>query len=261
MEKRKLRSRAYPAVPLKEAIEILERQTRVLGWGGRDRDSIAKALGYAGGNSGIAARKAAALVQFGLLDLREGLYLPTELAKRILGRDSSAAALQEACFSPLLFREILHLYKPMGRVPLQLARVLSSDHGIQDQARDEVAHIFMASTVYAGILYDDGTFREEQGEARASSAPSVRTSPASMVAGPWSNDQRLRETPAPRESPDGYQILQFFVTDQKEVELRLPARLNEQDILLLRAQIEFLELQVRLNRPDQPVRLDQYRKK
>ena len=63
----------------------------------------------------------------------------------------------------------------------------------------------------------------------------------------------------PRAGTSGLQVLKFVITDQKEVEVRLPARLNEQDILLLRAQIDYLELQVQMNRPDQPVRLDLYR--
>jgi hypothetical protein len=55
-------------------------------------------------------------------------------------------------------------------------------------------------------------------------------------------------------------MLRFPVTDQKEVVIHIPPLLNEQDIRLLRLQIDFLALQVQQNRPDQPVRLDVYRR-
>jgi hypothetical protein len=178
------------------------------------------------------------LVHFGLQDLNNGLYSPTELSKRILEGQDSDVALREACFRPALFREILFLYKPVRRVPIQLALALSFDHGIQGAARDEVASIFMASTVYAGILDADGTFRGEPGvEIQGAASPSGNE-------------------PAPKEDD---QIVHIYLTDQKKAKIYVPARLNEQDIALLRAQIDVLELQVRVNRPDQPVRLDLFR--
>jgi hypothetical protein len=257
MAKPKLRSRAYPAIPLGEAVELQRNLTERLGWGRRDRDTIARAMGYAGGNSGIAARKIAALVHFGLQSLQNGHYSPTELAKRILEGKDPDPALREACSNPALFRDILYLYKPVGRVPVQLAMALVSDHGIQDHAKNEVASIFMASTVYAGILDADGTFRGEPAETvkrtlvpalyQQSSAP---PSAGSQTAPPPGDELNASEDD---------QVLEFSLTDKKRAKFYLPGRLNEQDILLLRKQIEFLELQVQVNRPDQPVRLDLFR--
>jgi hypothetical protein len=256
--KRKLRSRAYPVLPLGEALRLLDLQTKLLGWGRRDRDAIAKAFGYISGNSGIAARKIAALTHFGLLELRNGLYSPTHLAERVLEEmkgDGSKAARQEACLSPVLFREIIHRYEPVGRVPRRLSLTLSLDHGIQEQVADEVAQVFMESAVYAGILESDGVFREEYFVEAKRPRPLAHFVPAEPVqhALPAQGNE---DSP---EAPSSVQVLKFFVTDQKAVEIRLPARLNEQDILLLRTQIDFLELQVKVNRPDQPVRLDVFR--
>lgn len=260
----KLRSRAYPAIPLSEAIGLLRRLKLELGWGQRDRDTIAQALGYAGGHSGIAARKTAALSHFGLMDVRDGLYSPTGLAEDVLDEMNEAryrTALREACLSPTLFREIIRRYEPLGRVPRQLALTLSLDHGIQEQARDEVAHIFMESARFAGILESDGTFRHAYFEATQRPGPlhletPARPVPAETVGAPPAQPAAAGLS-APEDRPG--QVLSFLVTDKKQVEIHLPPHLNEQDILLLRAQIDFLELQVKLNRPDQPVRLDVYR--
>jgi hypothetical protein len=128
--------------------------------------------------------------------------------------------------------------------------VLSLDHGIQDNVRDEVAHIFMASAEYAGILDGDGVFRHEyfeetEGRCLSLPVPAHGGAPA---------EREVPQVPEPEDKKTS-QNLQFFLTEQKQAELRVPARLNEQDILLLKAQIDFLELQVRLSRPDQPVRL------
>lgn len=249
---RKLRSRAHPAISLSESIELLRRLKLEVGWGERDRDTLAKGLGYAGGHSGIAARKAAALVHFGLMDLRGGMYSPTILAGEIL-EERTEALLREACLNPTLFREIVHRYEPAGRVPRQLALTLSLDHGIQEHARNEVAQIFMTSAIYAGILESDGTFRSKYFEETRRPLP---------LSGPLPEPDL-----SPREPESGFvaaapgagRTLRFPLTDQKEVTIHLPSRLNEHDIPLLRAQIDFLELQVKQNRPDQPVRLDVYR--
>jgi hypothetical protein len=255
MPQRKLRSRAYPVIPLEEALELLKQQTEVLGWGYHDRNAIAQALGYVGGNSGIAARKIAALVHFGLLGLRSSLYSPTSLAHRILEvteGNRPRAALQAACLNPSIFREIIQRYELVGRIPRQLAAALTMDHGIQDNAREEAARVFMASAVFAGILEGNGAFREEYFET------ANRPRPIAFVKIPSSPASNLLalEQEGPREAPSWSQEFKFLVTDNKEVEIRLPAPLNEQDILILRAQIDVLELQVKLNRPDQPVRMD-----
>ncbi|HEX6899798.1 MAG TPA: hypothetical protein VF789_08795 [Thermoanaerobaculia bacterium] len=254
---RKLRSRAYPAINLSEAVEVLRKLRTEIGLGPRDREAIARALGYAGGNSGIAARKTAALAHYGIMDLRQGMYTPTAVAEDLL-RDKDderfLVALRKAFLSPSLFQEITRRYEPVGRVPRQLPLTLSLDHGIQDQAVEDVARIFMESATYALILESDGTFRSDYFEKMGRPLPLSGLSSATS-----SVPLRTQEEPAEPEAAGASSVLRFPVTDHKQVEIRLPARLNEQDILLLRAQIDFLELQVKLNRPDQPVRLDVYR--
>lgn len=263
--RQKLRSRAYPAITLSEAIGLLRQIQKQIGLDQRDRNTIAQALGYAGGHSGIAARKTAALGHFGLMDVRDGLYSPTGLAEDILDEGNETryrTALREACLSPTLFREIIRRYEPVGRVPRQLALTLSLDHGIQEQARDEVAHIFMESARFAGILESDGTFRSTYFEATQRPGPITLETPAlpadnesvAAVSVPMATAMPTGKPQDPR-----IRILCFPVTDQKEIEIRLPQHCNEEDIELLKMQVDFLERQVKLNRPDQPVRLDVYR--
>lgn len=254
MPEPKLRSRAYPAVSLKESIDLLVRLQNDLGWGERNRDSIAQSLGYANGKSGIGARKIAALVHFGFLGLRNGTYFSTGLAKQILEERNEAryrSSLCEACLNPSLFQEIIYRYEPVGRVPRQLGAALSLDHGIQENVRDEVAQIFMASARFAGILDVEGVFCEAYFETTKRPRPLSRYMPAP----PAPSDLQGREAGEPQDA-EKPQKIRFYLTDRKPAELRLPWQLNEEDLVLLRRQIDYLELQLRLNRPDQPVRLD-----
>jgi hypothetical protein len=249
----KLRSRAYPVIPLQESVSLLRSQFEP-GSGPRDRDAIAKALGYTNGKSGIAARKTAALVHFGFLNSKNHQYFLTNLAEEILRAGDEAhyrAALRAAFLSPTLFRTIIHDYERVGRIPRQLALELTRDHGIQDRVADEVAHNFMTSAVYAGILNDDGTFRDEYFEETRKPRPQ----PVATLSHSATPSEGL-----PEQRPTGHdQLIRLSLTDQKNAELRLPAQLNEHDILLLRGWIDLLDVQVRVNRPDQPVRLELYR--
>ncbi len=257
MEKRKLRSRAYPSVSLKEAVELLQTLTDDLGWDLQDRNDIARVWGY--GNSGIAARKTAALVHFGLLGLRDGLYFPTELGKQILDeKDENAlrASLQEACLNPALFREVILRYEALGRVPQELAETLTLDHGIQENARSEVVQIFLDSACHAGILEEGGRFRDDYFEVTGRPRPLARLGPALTMTSVGHAD--LQAT-GPDLTTSSEQVLQFPIASGW-VKIYLPERINENDIRLLRAQIDFLELQVSLHRPAPTARLGLLRK-
>jgi hypothetical protein len=50
------------------------------------------------------------------------------------------------------------------------------------------------------------------------------------------------------------QALRLSLTDGKIAELRLPLQLNEQDLVILRAQLNVLEAQVQVNKPVAPLR-------
>ncbi|MEM7582458.1 MAG: hypothetical protein AAF560_03685 [Acidobacteriota bacterium] len=153
------RSRAYPAITLKAAIQLVQRQTAQLGPGSFDRETIAKALGHAR-SSGPAARKIAAMSHYGLLSRANKCYSPTSLAKRLLRSDMDglAAARKKAFLKPTLFHEVFERYRNEGALPELLGPALASDHGISPAVQEEVASIFRESGVFAGALKADGSF-------------------------------------------------------------------------------------------------------
>lgn len=238
------RSRSYPAIDLPEAVEVLEKIVSSLGWGEYDRDAMAQALDYTSGTSGAAIRKIAALTSFGILrNSRQGFYSPTPLARAL--HDSKDAveiesSLRKAFLSPPLFREIVETCLPAGRVPRLLAHALRS-HGIASNAMDEVARVFMASGQFAKVLAADGVFEESY----------LR----SIGQGPLPKPQALPpgETQAQAARAEDQQVFKIYLTDGKTGEIRLPQRLNDHDIRILKKQIEVLEIQVEANKPAPPL--------
>src|SRR5437867_4237213 len=105
----KKRSPNYPAIGLRETIELAQRM-----WAKEHDTAVpmevaAKALGYKG-LSGPARTKLSALKKYGLLDERRDGVKLSDLAMRILhspsGSDDYRRAVAEAAFTPELFREL-----------------------------------------------------------------------------------------------------------------------------------------------------------
>jgi hypothetical protein len=238
------RSRSYPAISLPEALEALSRQIEGLGSGARDRGEIAQALGYTSGSSGIAGRKISAVSQFGLVLNNHGLYEPTELAREILAEkdeDRLKEHRRTAFLNPSLFREIVEEYLPQGKVPRLLAHTLR-DYRISANAREEVARIFMESALYARVLDTSGVFEKDfLVSARLPAQPQGQGEPS------------LQPVNSPLAGLNE-QVIRLYLTDDKVGELRLPYRLNEQDLIILRSQLGVLEAQVQVNRPAAPLR-------
>lgn len=243
----KNRSRAYPSLDLREAIDVLLRLVGIHDFREGDRDSIARVLGHASGLSGVAGRKVASLVHYGLMERREALYRLTALSRHIcnaVSEESLRSATRRAFLTPPLFRELVETYRPTGSIPRYFAETLPN-LGVTEAAKHEVARIFMASGEYAGILAADGVFLDEK-----SGAPLVSEATPKQEATPAQEVPPALLMQAQPMAPDpSIQTFQFLLTDRKRAELKLPAGLNEDDIALLKKQIEFLELQVRLSRP------------
>lgn len=232
------RSRSYPFVSLAEALEVLRKQIEGLGSGAHERDEIAQALGYTSGSSGIAARKISAVSQFGLLQNHQGLYEPTELARQILAEKDENRLKEHrrtAFLNPSLFREIVEDYLPHGKVPRLLAHTLR-DYRVAANAREEVARLFMESALHARVLDTSGVFEKDFLASTTLHDPTLGQPAAAAISG-------LEE-----------QVIRIYLTDDKKAELRLPSRLNEKDVAILRAQLGVLEAQAQANQPAAPLR-------
>lgn len=249
---RKARSRAYPALSLREAADAVTHLRGVLGGGAWDRQPLAEALGHRNAAGGPGARKIAALTQFGLLRRRNGRYSFTELGETLAlfrDQDELGGALRQALRQPPLFAALCRRYEPEGRLPSQLHHALVRDHGITPAASGLAAEIFLRSAQYAGVVDVEGRF--------VATAP-VTASPASPAAGPEIAAAReVREAGSP-ERPTrarradeealapGQQRFEIALGGGRRAVLVLPASPTSRDLALLRKQLELLELQVEM---------------
>jgi hypothetical protein len=161
---KKERSRAYPVLDLEAAYRILVGTLARLGNSRLDREALAETLGYSSAGGGIAARKVSALVQYGLLDYRDNFYELSSRGHRLqsfeIGTEDFLSAARIALEKPSLFRNILSRYHPLGRVPENLAQVLTEDYGITARASEDAEGVFIRSAVFAGVLDAEGRFRK-----------------------------------------------------------------------------------------------------
>lgn len=238
------RSRAYPSIALREAVEILPLAARACRRQARDRGFLARALGYSGGLSGVAARKIAALCHFGFLECRNSLYYPTALAQHISEQVPRASGphplLVRAFFEVDLFRDIVDFYGADEHLPHEFERRLD-ELGISDSARAEVGRIFVSSAEYAGILAPDGRFLQA---IRRQKPESSAVTPAADLA--------TFSVGVPAQLPDT-QSFRLSLTGSKFAELTCSWELSEDDLALIRKQLEVLELQIKIKRPAPPL--------
>lgn len=160
---KKDRSRAYPVMPLEEALGRIESINKNLGINGQfNRESIAVGMGYTSLN-GASARRVAALVHYGFLNRDKDQYSLSPLAKQYLlpvkDGDKEAAVLA-AALSPTLFSEIYNSFK--GQViPKQFVNRLVQEFGIQQKAAPDVERIFKSTVTTAGIMQSNGILSSE----------------------------------------------------------------------------------------------------
>lgn len=219
-----MRSRAYPAVDLKTAIQLVNRLVQALGPGAQSREAIAQSLGHAK-SSGPAARKIAAMNHFGLLEKSDKLYRPTDLAKALLRSDQEQLnrSRKEAFLNPTLFREVFDAYRTQGAIPSLLGHTLAQSHGISENVQEEVASIFRDSGIFAGVLTPEGEF---VGPRPAHVDPARDLSSAS-------EPDEARSEPGATETQSATIQLKYG-----EAQLVLPTRLTSSDFRRLKALLE-----------------------
>ncbi|HEY4594429.1 MAG TPA: hypothetical protein VIJ61_18560 [Thermoanaerobaculia bacterium] len=220
---KKERSRSYPVLDLEAAYEILIGRLTALGSSRRDREALAEALGYSSAGGGMAARKISALVQYGMIDYRDGLYELSLRGHRLQGSEAGSeerlSSLQGTLEKPALFRSILSRYRPVGRIPGDLARVLTEQYGITASASEEAEAVFIRSAVFAGVLDAEGRFREaQQSPSPAERAPISPLQPQAEVA---------RKPPFP-----------FPVSEGRSVELVFPPDMTVNDLKILERRLQ-----------------------
>lgn len=230
------RSKAYPAIPLDEALTLTSTLLDALGSHPATRADIASELGYESSEGGVAGRKIAALVHYGLLERRRGRYTPTPLAEQAINPRSDAerdTARREALRSPQLFHTLLEHYDrgEDGAVslPAQLEAILSRDHGITRRASGQAADVFRRSARFAGLL-DTPTRPAELGKAAIVGSPTKPTTE--------------------RGDGGGEQRIDLALAGGRLARLSVPLDLDARDVDLLRRlllkQLEMLELQAEI---------------
>ncbi len=161
------RSHSYPIFDLAVAYRILRQELAGLGIGEHDRPAIFFCLGHTAEVSGGAARKVAALLQYGLLNQRGSLYGLSPLGLRVQrlaeGDPEFRSALSVCLENPPLFRRILERFRSAGRLPKDLSSTLK-DLDITAKASTEAAAVFWRSAVFAGVLAVDGRLIASQDE-------------------------------------------------------------------------------------------------
>jgi hypothetical protein len=179
----KRRSRAYPGVSLGVACSLLREKLKDLGSAWTERKALAAFLGYQTGEGGVAARKVAALVHFGLLERSEKGYRLSDAGKKIqeFAEDSPEflASARSALKKPALFAGILTRFHSGERIPRQeLRRVLTDELGITEQAREDAVEVFVESARFARLIDQDGRLLELGYEA----SPAPEISPSTSAA-------------------------------------------------------------------------------
>ncbi|HXU30284.1 MAG TPA: hypothetical protein VN851_06895 [Thermoanaerobaculia bacterium] len=208
------RSNAYPIFDLAVAYRILRQDLADLGAGEFDRSTIFSRLGHTAEVSGGAARKVAALVQYGLLDYRGGLYGLSALGLRLqrlkLGDPEFRSATSACLECPTLFRAILERFRSEGRIPQDLAQHLSAFR-IMTKASTEAAGVFWRSALFADVLTTDG---------RLTLSPDPNFAPAPRTKARATPTEEVRDIP-------------MLLAKGRQGILRIPGNLSREDFLAL----------------------------
>ncbi|MDP2720700.1 MAG: hypothetical protein Q8O75_02045, partial [bacterium] len=150
---KRVRSSAYPAIDLENALKLTERLRGNLGQGPYARDAMAKAIGY-GSLSGLAGQKIAALAHFGLLSRKANAYQQSTLADRILHPVSDQdrhSAILESAQTPKLYTNLITKFRKLA-LPTLLHNIISREFNISEKISQKAAEDFKNSLEFAGLL-------------------------------------------------------------------------------------------------------------
>src|SRR5438477_5574505 len=139
----------YPALPLKDAVEGVEKLFAEIQRSSVDGTTASKALGYSSEN-GAARMKRAALSAYGLIDRGKKLVTVTDLGIAIAHplEDSKVRGLKEATLRPPLFKEIWDNHRQCSESVLASTLV---HKGLDPASATQAAKIFKANIPFAGL--------------------------------------------------------------------------------------------------------------
>lgn len=183
VKKTRLRSPAYPAISLKEAIE------RVKALYDQDKTAVvpmetaAKHIGFAKAH-GQAVMFLSALRKFGLVEYpSDGRVVITRRAVEILtfpeGHERKVKAIQEAALSPVIYSELFDKYRDSGLPSDEaISAELIADSGFNPSAVVAFLEDFRDSLEYAGLL-SNGVLSLSRDESKADNGAGGDESPKS----------------------------------------------------------------------------------
>lgn len=148
---KKIRSRAYPALPLAAAIKAAKKIYDNLGNGPHLRETLSRGLGYAS-FSGAVSSKIGALVQFDFLVRQSGRYSITDAARAVFEYPARGAGdIARSALRPPLYRALAARFAGES-LPKDIAAILALDYGISKKAAPDAAMNFAKTMEFAGIF-------------------------------------------------------------------------------------------------------------
>jgi hypothetical protein len=243
-KKKRERSKAYPGCNLEQCVQDLIKTKKALGRGVHDRDSIAKAIGYEN-MCGPAAVKISAMVQFGLLDKIEGGYSINSDSSKIsdpISNEEKSIALKDSFRKPRFYVELLEKFEGDGMIPSQLGTHLHRFHGISLNASEIAAKIFRESGVYAGILNEEGKILSDNPSAADRDVNNKQNNGGSEQSA--IDSMELDKEPVEDKKQTQIQRQYIFPLSGGTAFLKLPAKITQKDIQILKKHIELFELEI-----------------
>ena len=242
------RSNSYPSITLVKSLEIADVVYKNAGNTFLPVEQIAKLLKK---HPGYISQWLGSCVQYGLLELKSKVgYRPAEICKRIFkpfSEDEKKQALIECFKKPKLYQELISKYEnsslPSKNV---LPNILDRDHSVYDDAAQKASDIFYENIAELEILNNENELVLSGNNKTQNDNPD--NSQVVLLNDKNDNNQITELVPIYRkiESED---ILKSEIplTDDKKATLFYPKNINNNDIQILKAQVELILLYIKLN--------------
>jgi len=246
-KKKIVRSAAYPAIDLKEAVDFANKISEHF----TDAQSVSRAdiAAVLDKSEGTITRPVAALVHYSLVQKTgEGYQLSTlykDIRNPINDKDLKTSLIK-AFNSPKLFLELIEKFN--GHViPEELRTHLVRFHSISEKVADDAAENFLASGRYAGVINDKNILNLSNNN-KSHDEESINDSKVNNVSDEYiedDKDQLHLRLPAHEETPDEQiETVPIRLKGGKHAYLKYPADITKKDLKIIRRQLDVLEAYV-----------------